>query len=180
MKITDMGYSANVNSTNKPIGFSIMNSLIRSRIRVLTMLMIAVLLPFFSGCAVIQTDVVGESNLKSYKRAYVVAIPVDEFQIYPALFSELTDMGMQVVANPFTDPEKTDLIVNYSYDSGWDMSRYLQSFQFQFIDAKSRRVIAIQTFKSRGIWLGVRNERLKSAFNSLRAKNGYPPSKQFP
>jgi len=60
------------------------------------------------------------------------------------------------------------------------MSRYLQSFQIQMIEAKTGRVVAVQSFASRGIWLGVRDGRLKAAFNEMRAKNGYPPSRQFP
>lgn len=137
------------------------------------------ILSLLSGCATVRTEIVGGSDLKSYKRAHIEALLEDEFQIYGALFSELTDMGIQVVATPFKEPEGTDLLVKYTYDSGWDMTRYLQSFQFQFIDAKSGRVVTMQSYKSRGLWLGVRDGRLKSAFNELRAKNGYPPSKQF-
>lgn len=142
---------------------------------------LAFLLALLSGCATVQTEVAGGgSDLKNYKRAHIEALPKDEFQIYGALFLELTDMGLQVVANPYKEPEGTDLLVRYTYDAGWDMTRYLQSFQFQFIDAKTGRVVAIQSYKSRGLWLGVRDGRLKAAFNELRAKNGYPPSKQFP
>ena len=138
------------------------------------------LLAFLTGCATVRTDTVGGGDLKNYKRAYLEAQAEDEFQIYGALFSELTDMGMQVVAAPFKEPEGTDLLVKYTYDGGWDITRYLQSFQFQFIDAKTGRVVVVQSYKSRGLWLGVRDGRLKAAFNELRAKNGYPPSKQFP
>lgn len=139
-----------------------------------------VLLVFLVGCATVRTDVVGGGDLNNYKRAYVEALTEDEFQIYGALFSELTDMGIQVVAAPFKEPEGTDLLVKYTYEGGWDMTRYLQSFQFQFVDAKTGRVVAIQSYKSHGLWRGVRDGRLKTAFNELRAKNGYPPSKQFP
>lgn len=145
-----------------------------------TSLILALLLTFLSGCATVRTEVVGAGDLKNYKRAYVEALTEDEFQIYGALFTELTDMGIQVVATPFKQPQETDLLVKYTYDGGWDMTRYLQSFQFQFVDAKSGRVVAIQSYKSRGLWLGVRDGRLKAAFNELRAKNGYPQSKQFP
>ena len=146
----------------------------------LTSFILAFLLAFLAGCATVRTDVVGGGDLRNYKRAYVEAQAEDEFQIYGALFSELTDMGMQVIAAPFKEPEGTDLLVKYTYDAGWDITRYLQSFQFQFVDAKTGRVVAIQSYKSRGLWLGVRDGRLKAAFNELRAKNGYPPSKQFP
>ncbi len=146
----------------------------------LTSFILVCLLAVLAGCATVRTDVVAGGDLKNYKRAYVEAQVEDEFQIYGALFSELTDMGMQVVAVPFKEPQETDLLVKYTYDAGWDMTRYLQSFQFQFVDAKIGRVVAIQSYKSRGLWLGVRDGRLKTAFNELRAKNGYAPSKQFP
>lgn len=146
----------------------------------LTSFILVCLLAVLAGCATVRTDVVAGGDLKNYKRAYVEAQVEDEFQIYGALFSELTDMGMQVVAVPFKEPQETDLLVKYTYDAGWDMTRYLQSFQFQFVDAKTGRVVAIQSYKSRGLWLGVRDGRLKTAFNELRAKNGYAPSKQFP
>jgi hypothetical protein len=62
---------------------------------------------------------------------------------------------------------------------GWDMTRYLQSVQIQFIAAKSGRLVT-SSFAPRASWLGVRDGRLKTVFNDIRQKNGYPPSKQFP
>lgn len=132
-----------------------------------------------SGCVSMHTDAIGNGNLKNYKRAYIQALTKDEFQIYSALAFEMNDMGMEVVATPYTLPKETDLIVKYSYEEGWDFTPYLQSFQFQFIDAKSGRILTTQSYKSRGIWHGVRDGRLEAAFNELREKNGFPPSKQF-
>ena len=63
---------------------------------------------------------------------------------------------------------------------GWDMTRYLQRVQIQFIAAKSGRLVTSSSFYSKGLWLGVRDGRLKTLFNDIRQKNGYPPSKQFP
>ncbi|MES2611494.1 MAG: hypothetical protein V4679_14705 [Pseudomonadota bacterium] len=148
--------------------------------RLLTSFLLTLVLVFLAGCANVQTQVMTGSDLKSYKRVHVEALAKDEFQVYGALVVEFADMGMQVVATPFKDPEDTDLLVKYTYTSGWDMARYLQSVQFQMIDAKTGRVVAVQSFASRGIWLGVRDGRLKTAFNEMRAKNGYPPSRQFP
>ncbi len=134
-----------------------------------------------SGCASTHTDFAGTGDLKNYKRAYVETLARDEFQIYAALFFELTDMGKEVVAVPFKEPRDGDLLVKYTYGGGWDhlRARYLQSFQFQFIDAKTGRVMVVQSFKSRDSWHGVRDQRLKVAFDELRARNGYPPTKQF-
>ena len=131
------------------------------------------------GCVTLRTDVSTGGDLRSYKRAYIAALSDDEFQIYSALNSELADMGMQVFASPFTDSQETDLLVKYTYDGGWDMTRYLQSFQFQFINAKTNRIVATQSYKLRGFWFGVRDGRLEAAFNELRAKNGFPPTRQF-
>ena len=132
-----------------------------------------------SGCASVRTDVIGNSDFKSYKRAYIESLAKDEFQIYSALAFEMNDMGMEVVAIQIKAPKETDLIVKYSYEEGWDITPYLQSFQFQFIDGKTGRILATQSYKSRGIWHGVRDGRLKAAFNEFREKNGFPPSKQF-
>ncbi|WOB10753.1 hypothetical protein [Piscinibacter gummiphilus] len=118
--------------------------------------------------------------MKSYKQVFIEQPAEDKWAIYPALFAELTDMGMVVVGKPFSDPKETDLIVKFSYETGWDLTQYLHSFQFQFIEAQSGRIVALQSFHSKGIWLGVRDGRLKAAFNELREKNGYPPTKQFP
>ncbi|WP_220810460.1 hypothetical protein [Noviherbaspirillum aridicola] len=141
------------------------------------------------GCGTMNTDMAmpagvtvdgsAGSGLKSYKRAYIESLQEDEFQIYPALFKELNDMGIEVVGIPIKEPTETDLVVKYSYDAGWDFTRYLQSFQFQFLNAKTGKVVAMSSFKSRGIWQGVRDGRLEAAFNDLRAKNGYPPTRQF-
>ena len=131
------------------------------------------------SCTSMQTDLAPGGELKSYKRAYIEALPQDEFQIYRALYHELNDMGMEVVGVPFKNPTASDLVVKYSYDAGWDVTRYLQAFQIRFMDAKSGRVVAVSSFRSRGVWLGVRDQRLETAFNDLRAKNGYPPTRQF-
>lgn len=136
-----------------------------------------------SGCAVVHNQVtpgVGDSSLQNFKRAYVEPLAEDGYQIYPALVAELSDMGMTVVAKPIPDPQPTDLLVRFSYEGGWDLAPYLRAFQFHFMEAGTGRLVAVQSFSSRGIWLGVRDARLKAAFNELRAKNGYPPSKQFP
>ena len=45
---------------------------------------------------------------------------------------------------------------------GWDMTRYLQSVQIQFVAAKSGRLVTSSSFYSKGLWLGVRDGRLKN------------------
>lgn len=120
-----------------------------------------------------------EKGLKEYKRAYIEALPKDEFQLYQALLFEVSDMGMEVVATPFKQPIATDLLVKYSFDAGWDLTKYLKAFRFEFIEATTGKVVASTSYRSTGIWLGVRDGRLESAFNDLRAKHSFPPTKQF-
>jgi hypothetical protein len=136
---------------------------------------------FLWSCASVSTlqPPAADKGLKNYKRAYIEALPHDEFQIYQALLFELSDMGIEVVAAPFRNPTETDLLVKYSFDSGWDITKYLKAFRLEFIDATTTRVIASTSYRSTGIWLGVRDSRLESAFNDLRAKHGFPPTKQF-
>jgi hypothetical protein len=133
------------------------------------------------SCASVSTlqPPAADKGLKNYKRAYIEALPNDEFQIYQALMFELTDMGMEVTGAPFKEPTPTDLLVKYSFDSGWDFTKYLKAFRLQFVDAATSRVVTSTSYRATGLWLGVRDGRLESAFNDLRAKHGYPPTKQF-
>lgn len=132
-----------------------------------------------SGCATVQTDVANGQSLKQYKQAYIEQQPHDEFNIYKSIFWELNDMGYKVVAAPFKDPQDTDLNVTYTYASGWDLSRYLQAFQIKFVNAKTNQVVVTTSYRSRGIWRGVRDGRLEEAFNSIRTQENMPPTKQF-
>lgn len=137
-----------------------------------------------SGCVSMSTIQApsGPDNkgLTSYTRAYIEQAPNDEFLIYQALVYELNDMGMEVIATPFKDATDGDLLVKYSFTTGWDFIKYLKSFQFQFIDALSGKLVSSTSFRSVGIWIGARDGRLKRAFNDLRKKNGLPPTSQFP
>ena len=132
-----------------------------------------------AGCSTIQTSNLQTDGLRQYKRIYIEPLPEDEFQVISALTLELHDMGFEVAGAPFVNPLETDLNVRVSAIGGWDMVRYLQSVQFQFVAAKGGRIVTVSSFFSQGAWLGVRDFRLKAVFNDLRQKNGYPPSKQF-
>lgn len=133
-----------------------------------------------SACTTLQTQTLQSEGLKRYWRAYIEPPPEDEFQVVPALIAELSDMGFEIAGRPFTEPTDTDLLVKVSPLGGWDMTRYLQSLQIQFVAAKSGQLVASSSFFSQGVWLGVRDARLKAIFNDIRQKSGYPPSKQFP
>lgn len=131
------------------------------------------------GCTTLQTQTLQSEGLKPYRRVFIEPVPEDEFQVVPALMAELADMRFEVSGTPFADPGETDLIAKVSAVGGWDMTRYLQSVSLQFIAAKSGRMVTTSSFYSKGVWLGVRDARLKALFNDLRSKNGFPPSKQF-
>ena len=77
------------------------------------------------SCASVSTiqPVAAGKGLKDHKRAYIEALANDEFQLYQALLFELTDMGIEVVAAPFKEPLPSDLLVKYSFDSGWDLTK---------------------------------------------------------
>lgn len=133
----------------------------------------------FIGCTTLQTQNLQTDGLKGYRRAFIEPVQEDEFRVVPALIAELADMGLEIAGVPFSSPSETDLVVKVSAVGGWDMTRYLQSLQLQFVAAKSGRLVTSSSFYSKGVWLGVRDARLKSVFNDLRTKNGFPPSKQF-
>ncbi len=106
-------------------------------------MIIAFTCAFCLACANISTIQPPNSNkLANYKRAYIEALANDEWQLYQALLVELTDMGIEVVGIPFKNPTKNDLLVKYSFDSGWDLEKYLKAFQFQFVDTLSGQIVA--------------------------------------
>lgn len=131
------------------------------------------------ACSSLQTQNIQPEGLKAYRRVYIEPVTEDEFRVVPALIMELSDMGMEISGRSFSSPLDTDLIVKASPVGGWDMTRYLQSLQIQFVAAKSGQIVTSASFYSKGAWLGVRDGRLKAIFNDIREKNGFPPSKQF-
>ena len=133
-----------------------------------------------SGCATLQTQNIQPGGLRAYKRVYVEPPPDDEFQVTSALIVELSNMGFEISGMPIVSPTDNDLLVTLKPVGGWDMTRYLQSLQIRFIAAKSGRLVSSSSFYSKGLWRGVKDERLKAIFNDIRKKNGYPLSKQFP
>ena len=88
-------------------------------------------------------------------------------------------MGLEVLGAPFQQATEHDLVVDYTYEGGWDLARYLQSFQLRFLNAKTSQVIVASRYRSRGMWRGKRDGRLEDAFNDIRTKTGLPPTKQF-
>jgi hypothetical protein len=147
-------------------------------------LLLAFVIVLLFGCATtstsVQTNNIQAEGIKPYRRVFIEPLKEDEFQVASALTVELSDMGFELSGKPFQYPIDTDLNVRVSVDGGWDFKRYLQSLQLQFVAAKSGRIVATTSFYSYGVWLGVRDRRLRLVFNDLRSKQGFPPSKQFP
>lgn len=137
-----------------------------------------------TGCAStpgtsVQSSVMESSGFSNYKRAYIKPVTPDEFQVTSAVMTELSSMGMEIIAEPFTAPEKMDMNVEIEVTDGWDMSKYLKGLQIRFTNATTKSIVATTAFYSNGLWMGVREKRLKAVFNDLRAKLKLPPSKQF-
>jgi hypothetical protein len=142
-------------------------------------LLLALLLLMVSGCARIQSQVMPGTLITQYKTAYIEPIKEDEFNLYPVISWELADMGLKVVGIPVPEnPLATDMLVKYSYVAGWDIQRYLRSFQVQFIDARNKSVVASTAYFKLGLFTS-QASRLEAAFNDLRYKLNLPPTKQF-
>lgn len=121
-----------------------------------------------------------DKNFMQYKTAYIELLSVDEFNLGTAIIQELGDMGLQAVNKPKPpNPLTTDMYIKYSYLTGWDLAKYLQSFQIMFLDAQTDIVIATVSHKLVGNW-AADDIRIASAFNELRAKLGLPKSKRTP
>ena len=132
-----------------------------------------------SGCVSLSTQIMPGQDFKKYKAAYIEPSKVDEFNMVSAITYELSDMGLKVLGKPFETPSDTDMLVRFNYFDSWDLKKYLKSFQIQFMNARTGSIIANSSYESNGLWQGARDGRLEAAFNDLRQKLGYPPTKQF-
>jgi hypothetical protein len=132
-----------------------------------------------SGCVNLSTQIMPGQEFKQYKAAYIEPHNEDEFNLVSAISFELSDMGLKVFGKPFETPSDTDMLVRFSYFDSWDLKKYLKSFQIHFMNAKTGSIIASSSYESNGLWQGARDGRLEAAFNDLRQKLGYPPTKQF-
>jgi hypothetical protein len=144
----------------------------------LKMFLLLIVISILAGCATNQSFVMPNKDFRQYKTAYVEIISPDQFNLGPAIVYELGDMGFQVVNKPApTNPSSTDMTVRYSYTTGWDLSKYLHSFQIVFSDAQTDAIIANIAYRLNGAW--VRSDaRITDAFNEFRKKLGFPESKR--
>ena len=130
------------------------------------------------GCVSNHAMLMPNKDFKQYKTAYIEILPVDEFNLGAAIIYELGDMGLEVINKPLPpNPLSTDMRVNYSYTSGWDLAKYLKSFQIFFMDAQTNSIIASSSYHLEGNWART-DTRITSAFNELRKKLGLPKSTQ--
>lgn len=142
-------------------------------------LLVAVLV--LSGCGpqVSTVAMIDAAQFNKYKQAYIEPHPQDEFSMTQALMVEVKDLGLSAVGAPFVDPQDTDLLIKYTYDDGWDMAKYLKTFNIQLMCAKTKNMLVSTSYNGIGLWYGVRDGRLETAFNEIRSKIGKPPTKQF-
>lgn len=143
------------------------------------MLLLAVFMLAGCGPQVSTVAMIDAAQFDKYKQAYIEPHPQDEFSMTQALVVEMKDLGLSVVGVPYADPQETDLLIKYTYDDGWDMTKYLKTFNIQLMDAKTKAMLVSTSYNGIGLWYGVRDGRLETAFNEIRSKIGKPPTKQF-
>lgn len=132
-----------------------------------------------AGCARIQSQVMPGTDFRQYKTVYLEPLEVDEFNLAPAIAWELSDMGLKVVGQSApADPGVSDMLVRFNYTGGWDIQRYLRGFNVQMTDARSKALLASVSYFKLGLFVS-QSSRMEDAFNDLRYKLGFPPTKQF-
>ena len=132
----------------------------------LTPLLMLVL--FLSACATKKVFMAPNNNFRQYQNAYVEFLPVDEFNLGPVIVAELSSLGLNVYSKPLpAEPSALDLQVKYTYLTGWDLAKYLQSFQVFFLDAKTGLVVASLSYRLVGNWAGTEG-RIKAGFEEFR------------
>lgn len=134
-----------------------------------------------SGCAINQSTIAPNKDLKEYKHAYIKILPKDNFNLGSRIIQELTDIGLQVKMIDIPEGQSYDslkitnnaLIVQYSYVTSWDFTIYLRSFQIFFYDAQDYTLIANISYQLIGN-LGNTEMRYRAAFNEFRKQLGLP------
>lgn len=148
-------------------------------IKLKTIFLTAILISILTGCASNHAMVMPNKDFKQYKAAYIEILPVDEFNLGSAIIYELGDMGLEVINKPLPpNPSTTDMKVKYSYTTGWDLAKYLKSFQIIFMDAQTDSIVANIAYRLEGNWAGT-DTRIASAFDNLRTKLGLSKSRRI-
>ena len=136
------------------------------KMKKLTPLLMLVL--FLSACATKKVFMAPNNNFRQYQNAYVEFLPVDEFNLGPVIVAELSSLGLNVYGKPLpAESSALDLQVKYTYLTGWDLAKYLQSFQVFFLDAKTGLVVASLSYRLVGNWAGTEG-RIKAGFEEFR------------
>lgn len=118
-----------------------------------------------------QVIISPDDDFLRYKRAYLRVLDKDQFNLASAINYQLSDMGVEVMAKLPPDPPENSMVVNYTYDDGWDWTIYLKSFQVIFMNAISGKVIANISYQLSGRWTPT-EMRIIDAFNEFRRKIG--------
>ena len=131
------------------------------------------------ACTTLQTQNLQPGGLKAYRRAYVEMPLEDEFQVVPANDRRTLGHGFRDCreavcgADRLRSPSEGHACWWLGHDAV--PSERTDSVYCGEVGPTRHLIIC-----SKGLWLGVRDGRLKTVFNDIRQKNGYPPSKQFP
>lgn len=149
--------------------------------RVVIVIVIMVgLLGVLTGCnGTMHTVVTPNADLKKYKTAYVDLLNQDEFNLGAAIMAHMTGMGLMVKQTPLPkDVADTDLLIKYDYYDGWDLRKYMVSFNVNIFDAKTNNLLLNSRYHQNGAWRG-EEFRINYTFNDIRIKTGYPPLQGF-
>jgi hypothetical protein len=131
-----------------------------------TMMIVAALAA--GGCAHIHAQVSPNTDVKQWKSAYLQPLAQDEFNMASFITNELHAMDVEVFLRPEPEqPQAGDVLVRYDYYDGWDMGKYLKSFQIRFLEPSSEKLLASVDYRFNGN-LRDSNHRVMDAFKKLR------------
>jgi len=104
----------------------------------------------FSACSTVNpARTQAESNLRTFKTAYVVTHGGSSFDMDQHLQNALLDRGLKVSAGPEkAKPTDVEMYAIYTDTWRWDLTMYLKSLQIQFYETKNGTLVASGSFSN--------------------------------
>lgn len=134
-------------------------------------IMIVCIMLFLAGCgSTINSNVMPDANISSYKRAYIQPAQEDDFNLTGYISAELAQMGYQVFNKTPESPTSSDMLVKFNYHGWWDFGKYLESFNIQFLNASTKASIGNINFNCRGNFGYDTRERVADAFSDFKTQ----------
>jgi hypothetical protein len=97
-----------------------------------------------AGCAHINTRVLPEANIGSYKHIFVEHRLADSFGVADEIARQLQIMGYDAAAGATTMmPAGEDLIVSYDDMWTWDFNSYMIEIDVQVRSARGGKILAV-------------------------------------